>query len=235
MKTILFAVAASLQILPVLGATYVFQEGLNGYAGTRDTYVQQVAPDSSAGGSDIEIRVDTSPAGGGSTLAAPEQGLLRFEDLFGVSLGQVPLGSTIESATLRLNTSNTSPGPIGLYRMTLDWNESATWNSLVDGVTPGIDALLTPTQVFAPTELGLTSLDVTADVQAWSSGQANYGWALLTEQDNGWDFASSEAGVFPPELTINLAAIPEPSTMALWLSGLAICLCLRRPARRHSR
>lgn len=57
--------------------------------------------------------------------------------------------------------------------------------------------------------------DVTAAVQAWLAGEANYGWLLLGgEGVSTWEFSSSE-GPLPPELVVCWHHVPEPGTAVL--------------------
>jgi hypothetical protein len=79
-------------------------------------------------------------------------------------------------------------------RMLAPWEESSTWNSLVNGIneTNGVETessgpLLDGGQVDA-----FDAVDVTAAVQAWANGEPNYGWAFLATGSDGWDFASAE-------------------------------------------
>lgn len=48
------------------------------------------------------------------------------------------------------------------------------------------------------------SVDVSADVQAFvANGSTNFGWVLINDSTNGWDFATSEDTEFsPPTLTV---------------------------------
>src|SRR5204862_6665754 len=98
------------------------------------------------------------------------QPLLRFENLFGTAVGQVPAGSQIVSATLELNVED--PGdPVGLHRMLRAWSDQDTWNTLGAGVqADGTDAAAaTDATLNAPGALGLYDLDVTPAVKAWQA------------------------------------------------------------------
>jgi hypothetical protein len=74
-----------------------------------------------------------------------------------------------------------------------------------------------------------------ADVQAWLDQPAsNLGWIMLTEAETigrtARGFASRESG-FGPTLTIDFAAVPEPSTIRLL--GLAFVALAWRVRRCH--
>ena len=80
--------------------TVAFQEGVNGYVGTADTYLDN---DSGTPG------YNTANYGGfgwmrvGNLTGGMEQaGLVRFDNIMGSGPSQIPAGATIESATLRM-------------------------------------------------------------------------------------------------------------------------------------
>ncbi|WP_237214680.1 phytase [Falsiroseomonas oryziterrae] len=183
---------------PTTTKTLSFQQGANGYAGTRDTELRQAAATTSqATATSLSIDGD-APSGTGQD----QQGLLRFDGLFGTGSGQVPLGATILSATLALQTTNAGDGA-ALHRMTKSWADTATWSSMTNGIQPdGIEASSTPDATTGRVgALGTTTIDVTKSVQAWAAGAANNGWALLPLGNDGWDFLSAQ-GATAPRLTI---------------------------------
>ncbi|MCL4798729.1 MAG: DUF4347 domain-containing protein, partial [Burkholderiales bacterium] len=172
--------------------TVSFQEGVGGYAGTHDTELEEPDPDQNNGGS-TSITVDLSSGGGES------QALIRFDGIFGVGAGQIPLGATITSATLTFNVANPSSGSatIGVHRMLVAWDEgSATWNSLGDGLDAGTDyAAAADATVPNPNATGaVTVAGLEGSLQAWANGDSNYGWAIVTDDTDGWDFDTSEDG-----------------------------------------
>ncbi|MHC4641080.1 MAG: DNRLRE domain-containing protein [Planctomycetota bacterium] len=134
--------------------------------------------------------------------------VIKFLNVFGGGAGQVPLGSTIVSATLGVNCTN--PGNMmKMYRLTENWAEGeVTWNNAgagepwVDGGADGpgsnagfaIDGDCTAT--------GWRTLDITQFAQEWSDGAANFG-IVLTDSGatDGIDFDSSESAN-PPVLTV---------------------------------
>ena len=212
--------------VPAAATTNVYQQGAEItvdnigtgliYDGTQDTELRA----SSAGtnfGSASEITVD------GNNPHA--QALIRFDDIFGNGPGQIPLGSIIHTADLFINVTNNGGNP-SLYRLTTDWDEStATWNSFGGGVsgTNGIDTGV-------DFDEGDQPIDVTAQVQLWAAGTANYGWAFLPTSSNGIDFDSSEASTIAsrPQLSIHFEVVPEPGSLALLALGSAMLLRRRR-------
>ncbi len=139
-----------------------------------------------------------------------EQGLVRFGDLFGSGAGQIPAGSTITNASLSVFVSHrndTEPASVvGLYKVNANWTESSTWNSLTGGIqTNGTEAAAMASDTISATNSGwVTFKNLASDVQQWVDGQPNYGWSLLTNDSDAWEFNSSENGnvSLRPYLTI---------------------------------
>jgi hypothetical protein len=80
--------------------------------------------------------------------------------------------------------------------MLVPWKRTATWTSLVAGVTAdGLEASkqkdgFTFGKISASTSA--IPFDVTDTVQAWANGSANHGWVFINTGGNGWDFYTSE-------------------------------------------
>ena len=177
--------------------TITFQEGVNGYSGTHDTFLQEDLPDTNNGPGDTwEWDSEDGSTGGGQTV-----GLLRFDGIFGAGPGQIPVGSTITSAALTLavfNGSSSSPGDIN--ESLVDWDESsATWNDF--GGDPGVQGDETGDFVAAaPINIGMAVIDVTASVQAWADSPSNNcGWIFLPSSTDGTQVHSSEYAVLVSE------------------------------------
>ena len=118
------------------------------------------------------------------------QALIYF-DIFGSGVNDIPLGSTITSAVLRFYEYNGSWHSRNVYRMTADWDESSTWTSLGGGVNPGENAETSPDSVYRHDNPGsFFGIDVTSSLQAWADGNANLGWAIISQGTDGSDYAS---------------------------------------------
>lgn len=217
--------------------TLVFQQGLDGYAGTQDTMARSnetASPGDSRDvnyGSEIFVSVDGDD---GSPGAKPNHGLIRFDSLFGTMPGQVQPGDTITLATLRLYVNNPGSG-MSVHDMRVPWSQgSVTWNSLVGGVqADGVEAAVVPivslgantTAENVPT--GWLSINVTSSLLAAQSGALpGMGWALLpfVAGTNGIDFHSSEYALdaaLRPELSVAIVPVPEPATWVLMAMGAA--------------
>jgi hypothetical protein len=175
--------------------TVSFQDGVNSYNGTVDTYVTGDSTGSSFG-SATTLEVDDG--------SGDEQTLIRFDDIFGGGTGQIPIGATIQSATLEVVNSNGGGNP-NMHRMLAAWSGSSTWNSLGAGVSPnGVEAIAS-VDGSLPGNIGTASVDVTAALLAWASDpSSNLGWAFLPTSSDGVDTHSSEATTIAnrPKLTV---------------------------------
>jgi hypothetical protein len=183
-----------------------FQQGVNGYVGTNDTVLFSIQPTVNFG-TDTAISVDQQDLNGA------RQGLLKFDDIMGSGPNQIPLGSTINSATLTVSVFNESNSSalISAYRMKTDWDQdSATWNSF--GAIGGVQAsegeaeALPDYTLFDP-NVGTRNFDVTTSLKHWAAGEGNFGWLFQTVATNGWDFNTSEgAAASRPLLTVDYTA-----------------------------
>jgi hypothetical protein len=168
--------------------TVTFQNGLNGYAGTVDLEIWAVAPNTCLNGN-INASSDANNDGGESQV------LIRFEGIIGDKPGQIPPKSAIHSATLVIGAFDEGT-TVHLHRMLVPWKPTATWASLVGGVTAdGLEASkqkdgFTFGKISASTSA--IPFEVTDTVQAWANGKPNYGWVFINTGGNGWDFYTSE-------------------------------------------
>ena len=196
---------ACLFLLPMSNAqaaVETFQEGVSGYSGTQDTFLEQNTPDTPRG-TETLVKVEND---------APQvqHGLIRFDNIFGGGAGQIPFGSIINSASLTVDVANTSaPGAqIRLHRMLVTWLETATWNTMTNGIqTDDVEAMSAhDAQLADPTVTGPQAITgLAAALQAWSYGAANHGWVFVSDNSDGWDIDSSEHGTAAgrPLLTVD--------------------------------
>ncbi|MCA9246064.1 MAG: DNRLRE domain-containing protein [Planctomycetales bacterium] len=194
--------------------TAVFQQGVAGYSGTVDTYVEEINPATSHAAA-TSLNVDGLVGAG----PGPAQSLLRFENLFGAGSGQIPAGSTIGSATLALNVTN--PGdPISLHPMLQPWSDADTWNSLGTGIqNDDVEAAAVADATTGSIGAGMLWIDVTASLNAWLANPAdNQGWALLPGGNDGIDFDSAEGGT-PPRLIVSFDPPPDLSETVMFQQG----------------
>ena len=170
-------------------AVETYREGVSSYSGTQDSYLQEDTPGSSHG---TELFVVSDADGDGI-----EQGLIRFDNIFGGGAGQIPFGSIINSATLTVDVYDTSESgaQVRLHRMLVAWSETTTWNSMTNGIqADDIEAMSAfDAQVVDPSSSGLQVIaGLAAALQSWSDGATTTGWVILNNNTNGWNFRSSE-------------------------------------------
>ena len=192
-----------------------YQEGASSYTGTQDTSISATNPISSYGAA-------TTVSVGG---VEQKTGLIRFDSLFGNGSNQIPLGSTILSASLQLNvTSATSPDAlIALHRVMANWSETSTYSSLGSGLTRDDLEVCTIADgvVSTPDVTGTQLIDGLEDsLQAWSDGSANLGWAIYGNSATTWAFSSSEAPTasLRPMLLVSYTP-PAPPTVEVRTTG----------------
>jgi len=173
-------------------STATLQDGLNGYTGASDTYLDGTAPTTVRGASNPLYLdpVNYNP-------------LVRFA-IFQSEGGPVPDGAVLQSATLQLYKQSYDD-TLQLNALLKPWVEGqATWNLAQTGTSWSVagaagagsdyvgvaDDSLTPS--FNP---GWVAFDVTSRVQQWAgNSSSNYGWRLsqATPGGNLKSFYSSE-------------------------------------------
>ncbi|MFI4860982.1 MAG: DNRLRE domain-containing protein [Phycisphaerales bacterium JB063] len=220
--------------------TLTVREGLNGYAGTQDTWFSERSTGGENAGFPESTYIRTALWSG-----ANQQGLLQF---VGLENMLVP-GGTINSATLQLTVPSDitfSDGETNaVHQMLVAWEETDTYGSApwAGGATPQIDLddveaasiAVADSNAFATDDIipqgAVLTFDVTSIVQAWADGEANYGFLFqslglaggggLFMASSEYDGADGEAA--RPTLIIDGDVVPEPGSLALLgLGGLAI-------------
>jgi hypothetical protein len=195
-------------------APLTFQQGVNGYAGMADTMICYSSPNKNYADSAVnyesgyqyQYNSDTSSG----SPAGPAHVLLRFDNIIGSGAGQIPAGSTILSATLRLRTLDDSNGG-KLHRILQSWSAATiTWANSFGGngiQADGSEAAVTEDAgVTSTSGAGDTDLNVTATVQGYVDGTiTNNGWAILPNGSNGWHIAAAEHPTvdYRPELIVS--------------------------------
>lgn len=186
---------------------YSFQEGINSYAGTIDTYIDTAAPTTDNSAS-VSLVVDWD--GTISVHTRDRQGLLKFD------LSSIPSSSTVVGAYLDLYINTEGQG-FYVYKMLTTWLETATYNSAFsgNGITLGVDCSSTFDAELPFTSVG-NGLDAytgfvrvnlsVSMVQDWITNPSNnFGIALLAHDDgDGSQFDSSESVTSSrrPKLTV---------------------------------
>jgi len=212
-----------------LADTITFQDGVESYTGTADAYLSETNSDSTYG-SEVTVTIDAN-----DNYNNRLEGLLRFDNIFGSGARQIPLGSTITSATLTLTTDGgAGPGDgARFHRLLQSWNEgSVTWNNSFGGNgvdTNGTDALSSYDLDTGYVEEGERTFTMaTTSLQAWSDGATNHGWAMPSLGGNGWIIDSSEDGTASCRPKLTVTYVPEPSAFVLLAVGGLALLLVRR-------
>ena len=164
--------------------TVVLQDGLNGYIGTRDSYLYSYWPTYNLG--DLTTMMEW---GGYSTP------LVRFA-IFNREGGPVPDQAVITSARLAIYKTSYYTTTLSAYRLICDWQEmQVTWLLCRTGVswaTPGATGVQSD-YAAVPDGAGEVAwepgswldINVTSGLSAMQNGAANYGWLLRrTSGDN---------------------------------------------------
>lgn len=194
--------------------TVTFQQGVSGYSGTVDTYLN-IGEASTSKATAPTLIVDLVGAVG-SPLGV-NQALLRFDNIFGTGTGQIPPGSTIQSATLTLFVSNENvSAPGAMYRMVQSWSDGNTWSTFGgNGIqADDVEAWSTPDVTSVALAAGLQSLTVTSSLITWNaSPSSNRGWAILPSAtvDNGLGFDSAEGTTVANRPKLSVTYIPPPA------------------------
>jgi hypothetical protein len=174
--------------------------GYGGYYGANDIALSQVGAYTPwpLGRNTQEGLLIDWPDGG---VPNESQVLLRFDNFVGTNYWQVPSNAVIVSAELLINVNNTGDGG-KFYRLLIPWDSTKhTWSSLGEGIqTDDVEARsvyesqLGVEDGSGATGTGIISVGVIRDVQAWASGQTNYGWAII-----GWPLRTDGTGFSPSE------------------------------------
>src|SRR5262245_16364982 len=186
---VLAAVAGLRADAPANGKqTATYQQGVNEYTGAVDIEIWAVAPNTCLEGNP-NASADADNDGGESQI------LIRFEDIIGLSPGQIPPRSTVHSARLIVSAFDEG-NPVHLHRMLVPWKRTATWNSLVGGVTADDREASKKIDSFTFGKISASTseipFEVTDTVQLWANGEPNHGWVFINTGANGWDFYTSE-------------------------------------------
>jgi len=203
-----------------------FQEGTDGYTGQYSKVVTRVTPrtlnaqtqqyeygtpvDTSTLGRAVAADyVDGYPYHQGSdpTGDSPdENGIVRFDNIFGTGPGQIPQGAVIVKAELQITTNTGANSPSGgiftVDRLLVPVDDTTTYATLDQGAgfegvrgQSGMSIGEVPVAGFSYLESGVTSsADVTSLVRHWSADPSvNYGFSIFvsgTSTTDGWEYCT---------------------------------------------
>ncbi|HEU4776742.1 MAG TPA: DNRLRE domain-containing protein [Telluria sp.] len=173
--------------------TVDLRNGLNGYAGTEDTYVASGASGANFGAS-TAVLADGADGANGELVS-----LLKW------SLTGIPSSATVKSVRVQVRTFNPSAGTYRLYARNAAWAEStATWANANIAGSLGIEI-----GSFLPNSNALYTITLNAAgialVQGWLNGTgANHGLTIRSTSADGIDFRSSEYGTVSQRPTLSI-------------------------------
>lgn len=173
---------------------------------TADTTLHELSPNNNMG-------AHTHVAAGSTQHNAPGGGLVRTRGLFGFPINQIPSGSSIVAATVRINVIPadrplTTPASYSLHRLLQPWGEGAgagntgrdaltgeaawTWRARPEawgapGGAAGVDYVAAPSASAIVNDVGaydFSSSALAADVKAWlANPDSNFGWILICDNE----------------------------------------------------
>jgi hypothetical protein len=168
--------------------TVSFQQGVDGYKGTVDTEIWALATKTLLE-SNPNASSDANNDGGESQV------LMRFDEIIGSGAKQVPKNARVKSARLMVSAFDQGT-TVNLHRLLVPFDESATWSSMVSGLSADGFEASRHKDSFTFGKIAANSseiiFDVTDTVQAWVNGEDNHGWVFMNTGGNGWDFYASE-------------------------------------------
>lgn len=195
------------------GKTYNFEFGKDGYEGLQDAWVGNEDEDFiTPFGEDVILDIDNN------AVDDVRFGLIRFDNIFGDGPNQIPMGTEIISAQLKVVIVDTGSNPMvreilphtaefqGIQINTFFDEKTVTFENFVDdGFFPQIDVEV-GAEVVAEIDGGLAGaqeVDVTSSVQKWSDGELeNYGWILEPGGSGGVNMVAKEAALRTPKLVV---------------------------------
>jgi hypothetical protein len=189
--------------------TVSFQDGINGYDGTRDTKLLSNEADTNFG-SDTRLELDGGP---------DETSLLYWD------LAAIPGGSTVQSVDITINITEISGASYEIYDVKQAWKEDeATWNIFASGQgwqVPGAsgdsDKGNTPFGYPDGNNTGLATFSLNAAgvamVQSWiDDPSTNHGFILQDySAGNSMDFTSRETATIAERPKITITYLPGSS------------------------
>jgi hypothetical protein len=175
----------------------IFEDGVNGYEGTKDSSIYAESNNTNGAGMGIFA--------GNTRVGLARRGLLQFD------LSAIPEGATINSVSLQLKVSRTIVGASdqSLHLLLSDWGEgerdpegeegtgitphegNVTWNSNFHNQsswdTAGGDYVESASAIASIEATNFvaewTGDDLVSDVQSWINGDSeNFGWILIGDE-----------------------------------------------------
>jgi uncharacterized protein YjiK len=189
--------------------TESFQDGVNGYTGTRDTKLLSGSPTTNYGTATF-LENDGSPY----------KSALLFWDLT-----SIPSGSTVQSVDIQVNVINVSPTNYELYELKRPWVEGgATWNQYAAGqnwqtagANGSADRGSTVLAAISGNSLGsktisLNAAGVAVVQSSVNDPSTNHGFIVQNYiNSNGLDLSSRETATVSQRPKLTVSFTPAPS------------------------
>lgn len=155
---------------------FTFQDGLGGYDGTVDTYIDSGDPDTAFG--DLSYIQTVGDDNGERTI------LIKFTDIIGNGPSQIPPGTKIESAQLSfVTTEQGGASRIWDIMPGYTFDDDTTFTSFGgDPIEGHLFGVLGPEPLQLLPDIGagaVVLMDVASSVQRYSDGEENTGWAIV--------------------------------------------------------
>jgi hypothetical protein len=190
--------AVALAGLVGAGVAVAASLGVTSTSLTVSTYASSITPSTctlSAADNDSWINQSSVNQNNGTatTLNVRSSALANQRTLVQFSLAScsIPANALITAANLKLfvSTAPTATRNYEAHRVTASWSESTvTWTN-----QPAVTVAATATVATGTTSNVTLTWDVTADVQAWNDGTANYGWRVNDQTESS---ATARTGTF---------------------------------------
>jgi LRR adjacent protein len=183
---------------------YEFQQGVNGYEGTYDTFFQTGVPDA-VHGFDETWEWDDSDADG------VNYGFIRFEDIIGIEASQIPPNSVVQLAQLELVVDDEG-GTADIHELLIPFDDTSDLIDFGDGVAPRSGEDYAASAIaFCPSSSNagdVLKIDITDAIQNIVNGGTNNGWMFIPVSGGGHGVISSYGAENQPKLTVLLDNVP---------------------------
>lgn len=159
----------------------------------------------------------TQNRGSQNKLSISQLGAISRQALYRFDISSLPVGARIQSAfaSFTIDGVDVHPeGAIQVHKINLDWAEdTVTWDSFNSRYDPQPIAQILPQLTGGV----VVRINITAQLQAWVNGEANYGLILLASEGIDTKYDASEAlAARQPKLDV---VVGTTSDMAITVTG----------------
>lgn len=202
---VVVGVVLSAQLSVAQIRSVIFEHGINGYDGVKDTYISRDNPDVNYSQEDV-VWLDSQSSSAHGTFNV---GFFKFEDIMGNGSHQIPQGVKILSAKIDFYTPNSGASwqniMIANFAKAIDL-DTATYASVFGDAAPepGVDFSNEHIGVFSNNSIGFRQcVDITSVVQELADGAPNNGFIFYPHYASDGIFISTvEKGNASPKLVV---------------------------------